>query len=256
MYYYVYDSLALAKESSRVTTKIETEINNLGLSGERGQVSALRSVEDLVKDAARRGYQPIVAVGDDATFNTALNALVSNKAIKQIPLGYIPITANQPMAQLLGLDSHSAVVALSRRIIRTVPLAQAGKAYFLSVMRCQPPEPIPRSFFDRLLHRAKPIYQASISVDHTIRATIQAKYLAVHYDPKQTRLRIDVRGARFDQKGEPQDLSVMWGSHITIAGNPQLACLIDGRPVTRTPIDVSVSNVRIPLIVGRSRKFE
>ena len=58
MYYYVYDERALAKESQRTLTKIETQINNLGLSGERGQVSALRSVEDLVKEAAKKELPP------------------------------------------------------------------------------------------------------------------------------------------------------------------------------------------------------
>lgn len=260
MYYYVYDTPALAKDAVRVLTRIETEINNLGLSGERGQVSALRSVEDLVKDAARRGYHPIVAVGNDATFNAALNALAQSDESKKTPLGYIPLEGSFHMAKLLGLDPQSAVVALSRRIIRQIPVARAGKAYFLSQVRCVLPdaEQVSGGFLSRLIKRSRPTFEASITLD-TVSAKVTAEQISVYFDPRSARLRLDVQGPKQNKRGVTKGTfmdSVMWGHKLTVEGNPQLACLIDGRPVTRTPLEVEVSDVRIPLIVGRSRQLE
>lgn len=261
MYYYVYDSPALAKDSVRVLTRVETEINNLGLSGERGQVSALRNTEDLVREATRRGYHPIVAVGNDATFNAALNAIAQNSGDKKPPLGYIPLEDDYHMAKLLGVDPTNAVVALSRRILRQVPLAQAGRAYFLSQVRCVLPDAPPErgGLLGRFMRRSKPTFEATITMD-TVTASVTAEQISVHYDPRTARLRLEVQGPkqgkRGASRGEGQTDSIMWGKHITIEGKPQLACLIDGRPVTRTPLEVGVSQVRIPLIVGRSRQLE
>lgn len=257
MYYYVYDERALARESQRTTTKIETQINNLGLSGERGQVSALRGVEDLVRDAARKKYRPIIAVGEDATFNAALNVLAELKS--DIPLGYIPIDNKQPMAQLLGVDPDNAVVSLSRRIIRTVPLARAGKAYFLSFVRCAPAETSEttqkKSFFERLFKKDKTTMSAVVTLDKALKASVEAYSISVHFSPQTQQLRLEVEGSGHAGNRRTHDRSVVWAKHLMIEGKPQLACLIDGRPVTRTPITVTVSDTRLPVIVGRGRAF-
>lgn len=256
MYYYVYDSKALAKDSQRVLTKIETQINNLGLSGERGQVSTLKSVEDLVTEAARKKYKPIVAVGEDATFNAALNALAELNS--DVPLGYIPLDEKQPMAQLLGLDLSNAVVSLSRRIIRDVPLASAGKAYFVSFVRLVMPE-VPSkekvNLLERLFKKKPNRFTATFTLDQVIKGSVDASSVTVHFSPNEERLRVEVVGAKQQAKKASKDLSVMWSEHVQIEGTPQLACLIDGRPVTRTPLDVTISPIKMPLIVGRSRSF-
>lgn len=254
MYYYVYDERALAKDSQRALTKIETQINNLGLSGERGQVSALRTVEDLVKDAARKNYRPIVAVGEDATFNAALNALAELRS--QIPLGYIPLVPKQPMSELLGVDANSAVVSLSRRIIKTVPVALAGGAYFLSFVRCVLPDAPATKWWERLLKKNERTFSAEFTLDDALKASVSAREVTVYFSPGSERLRVEAQGIAQHDKKNRQDLSVVWAKKIHLQGEPQLACLIDGRPVTRTPIDISVSQVHVKIIVGRARSFE
>jgi diacylglycerol kinase family enzyme len=257
VYYYVYDATALARDSQRITTKIETQINNLGLSGERGQVSALRSVEDLVRDAARKNYSPIITVGEDASFNAALNALAVLG--KRVPLGYIPLGEGEPMAKLLGVDAESAVVSLSRRIIRQVPLAKAGKAYFLSFVRCVLPEEptgeqAKRGLLSRLFKKSATTFTATLKLDEHLKATVNAQSVTIHFSPQFAKLRVEIEGGVRKRKQQP-DLSVVWAKKITLEGTPQLACLIDGRPVTRTPITIAVSDVRVPVIVGRTRAF-
>ncbi len=257
----MYDARAMARESQRITTKIETQINNLGLSGERGQVSALRGVEDLVKDAARKKYRPIVAVGEDTTFNAALNALAELGS--DTPLGYIPLDDQQPMAKILGVDPDNAVVSLSRRIIRPIPLAQAGKAYFLSFLRCVLPETsepkVKKGFlgttWDRLFKKQSTSMAATIILDRALKANVNAEAIAVHFSPQTQQLRLEVEGSGMAGNRREHDRSVVWAKHIKIEGKPQLACLIDGRPVTRTPIELHVSDVRVPIIVGRARSF-
>lgn len=254
MYYYVYDSQALAREAQRITTKVETQINNLGLSGERGQVSALRSIEDLVRDAARKKYSPIITVGEDASFNAALNAIARTKS--SVPLGYIPLGEQQPMAQLLGVDPESAVVSLSRRIIRWVPLAQAGKAYFLSFVRFVLPEaPAKKTFLERIFSKREDSFLAELTLDDSLKARVQAQGLTVHFNPERKKLRVEIQGGLARGRKAQPDLSVVWAKKIRLAGTPQLACLIDGRPVTRTPITIAVSDVQVPIIVGRTRAF-
>ena len=113
----------------------------------------------------------------------------------------------------------------------------------------------PTKWWGKIFSKNEQTFNASFALDESLKARISAREVTIHFSPGAERLRVEAVGAKSRDKNE-QDLSVVWAKKITLEGEPQLACLIDGRPATRTPIEISVSSVRVPIIVGRARLFE
>jgi diacylglycerol kinase family enzyme len=258
VYYYVYDSFLDRKEFQRIIPRIETETNNLGLTGERGQVTTLRKTGDLVRDAADRGYKPIVVVGNDETLNAAVDALASLK--NKTALAYIPVEANLPLALFLGVTPDNAVVALSRRVVREVPLARANNHFFMARAECRiAPEQGTRSRrLPWIKIQAATLFEPKVLIDNQLTITAPLDLLRVEHKPDRAMLRIAlIRDERSWFKRDPKlvEQSVFWGSRVRIESKKPLLCSLDGRQLARAPIDITTTNQTATLVVGRSRHF-
>ena len=252
MYFYVYDNFLVGKRYERLLGRLETQANNLGLTGERGQVTSLRKVEDIVRDAAQRKYAPIVVVGDDRTFNAATNALAKNPAAPA--LAYIPVKAEQPIAELLGLTPENSIVTLSRRIERPIRLAFANEYCFVGRLTCvQATDPRKSRWLGPILPEKNRL-TANISVDGVhIEACVHE--LVVQHDSAEGKLRLSlVRHSKKRLAVRPTvEQSVFWGRQFQIKSKLPLACYLDGRQIVRTPVLVTSSDKTVRVIVGRQR---
>jgi diacylglycerol kinase family enzyme len=259
VYYYVYDSFLSERSYQKILPKIETAVHNLGLTGERAQSSTLKSVDQLVKDAALKGHSPLVVVGHDGTFNAAINALLSSG--QDIPLAYIPVDDTQPLARLLGINLPNAVVSLSRRVVRRVALLQANGHYFMSRAVCAANEPAQpgnaKALLERLRTRALDTFEATINIDgkQKLRARIHA--LTILNRPIQNAMQLEL--TKFEQRRfrQPQviEQSILSGKSIYIETDTPRPVSLDGRTVLRTPLKCAVSDRTIEVVVGAQRQF-
>jgi len=255
VYYYVYDSFVVGQRYERLLSRIETQANNLGLTGERGQVTSLRKVGDIVRDAAQRGYAPIVIVGDDRTFNAAANAM--SKVKGDVPLAYIPVVPRQPIAELFGVTAEEAIVTLSRRIVRPVRLAYANEHCFIGRLTCTPPpaSDVATSWL-RKVRRELPTFEPTVTIDGKLKLAAPVHELTVEHDPIEGRMRLSmVRKGTGLLRSKLGERSAFWGESLSIKAQHPIACYLDGRQVVRTPVEVKSSSTTIPVVVGRQRLF-
>ena len=252
MYYYVYDSFAGDKEFRRIIQTLETETNNLGLTGERGQASALRQADDLVKEAAERGYKPIVVIGDDGTLNAGINAIAKNNLTT--PLAYVPLKKNQPLAFLLGLTPETAIVSLSRRVVREMALAQANQNFFLASINCF----AGTAGSKRLLGKNRgTVFEPQLLLDEHIKISAPVDRVLIEHKPDSGAFRVSLRheSKSFLRRATFEEQGIFWAKHITVSAKQPITCLLDGRAIIRAPLDIHLSDQSINLIVGRTRRF-
>ena len=84
----------------------------------------------LAEQAAKQGYDLVIAAGGDGTINQVINGLGG----ADVPLGIIPLGTGNVLAHELGIPSHNIVKALrviQRRRIRQVDLGTANGTRFL-----------------------------------------------------------------------------------------------------------------------------
>ncbi len=253
MYYYVYDSFVADKEFRRVLQLIETETNNLGLTGERAQTSTLRKADELVKEAAERGYKPIVIVGDDGTLNAAINAVARNNF--DVPLAYVPVKKDQPLAFLLGVTPESAIVSLSRRVVRELALAKANQNFFLASINCySQPQASTRWLPGKSV---TDVFEPELLLDEHIRISAPVDRVLIEHKPDSGAFRVSLRNesrgllrrTTFNEQG------IFWAKHIEMKSKKPITCLLDGRAIIRAPLDIQLSDQHVSLIVGRTRRF-
>lgn len=130
MYTYVYDSFVTEKRNERALARIETRLTDLGISGRIERLTMFKNVREIAADAAARGCETIVAVGNDETVGRLIDAVGNHDmAFGVIPVGDGP----HAIADLLGVhEGFEACNILSRRVIQTVDLGRINDHYFLS----------------------------------------------------------------------------------------------------------------------------
>ncbi len=102
---------------------------DLAISQHKGQVT------DLVKQAARQGYSPIIVVGGDGTIGDAVNGLARAAASPDQPLGplgILPTGSANDLVDNLGLpkDLHEAARVIRVGKTRAIDLCKLNDRYF------------------------------------------------------------------------------------------------------------------------------
>lgn len=131
MYYYILDPHNIPLETfERQQVELQGLLSEFNIAGEMQRVTTLKTIGDLVNNAASRGVKTLVAVGNDDTFNVTLAALQG----KDFTLGFIPLKPDASyLATILGIqDIRTAVKTIAARRIETMDMAKAGTLYFIS----------------------------------------------------------------------------------------------------------------------------
>ncbi len=132
MHIYIFDSFLKQGKYSKIIAKIETRLTDLGLNGKNCYISPLKSLKSIVNEELRGKIKTIVAVGNDRTLNQLVNAVAGAIADPAVVVGYIPVAAENPIADLLGIkDEDHACNILSARLIEKISLGRVNDQYFI-----------------------------------------------------------------------------------------------------------------------------
>ncbi len=130
MYFYILDGQNIPQpqfEKAQVT--LQGLLAEFRISGEMARTSSIRTIKDLVETASERGVKTLIACGTDDTFNIMMAHLKG----RDFALGFIPLTDDSYLGQILGVDSLlTAVKTVAARRIEKIDLAYLDENYFVS----------------------------------------------------------------------------------------------------------------------------
>lgn len=264
MYFYIYDSLVEEnKEYAHLVARMETQINNLGLGGERAKVTSLKTIEQLVLEAAQKKCEPIVIVGRDRSFSEAASCLARHG--KNITLAFVPLRKKSAIGNLLGVTRDNAITILSRRTIKKVMLARANGHYFLSRVSCRAEhsrQTTVGALFKKLFQKkVVSFFVPRILIDDD--CVIQSKINSLDVFPGFSINKLEIKLSRTTERRswisrknrDHREQSIFWPRRALINCQKPLPVWIDGRQISRTPLKVSLTTKQINLIVGPQRRF-
>lgn len=98
-------------------------------------------VTDLVAEAARAGFSPIIVAGGDGTIGDAVNGLAQaagSDSAELVPLGIIPLGSANDLIFNLGMstDLNEAVRAIATGKTRSIDLCKCNDRYFANNSAC------------------------------------------------------------------------------------------------------------------------
>lgn len=130
MYFYILDGKNIPDaQFERASVTLQGLLAEFKVSGEMARVTSIRGIPELVETASERGVKTLIACGTDDTFNFMLAYLKG----RDFALGFIPMTEDSYLSQILGIDSLlTAVKTVAARRIEKIDLAVLGDNYFIS----------------------------------------------------------------------------------------------------------------------------
>lgn len=130
MYFYILDGKNIPDaQFERAQVTLQGLLAEFKISGEMARVTSIRGIAELVETASERGVKTLIACGTDDTFNFMLAYLKG----RDFALGFIPMTEDSHLSQILGIDSLlTAVKTVAARRIEKIDLATLGDNYFIS----------------------------------------------------------------------------------------------------------------------------
>ncbi len=98
-------------------------------------------VTDLVAEAARAGFSPIIVAGGDGTIGDAVNGLAQaagSDSVELVPLGVIPLGSANDLIFNLGMstDLNEAARAIAAGKTRSIDLCKCNDRYFANNSAC------------------------------------------------------------------------------------------------------------------------
>lgn len=133
MYYYILDPHNIPLDKfERLQVELQGLLSEFNIVGEMQRVTTLKTVGDLVDNAAHRGVKTLVACGNDDTFNMLLASLKG----KDFTLGFIPLNPTTSyLAKILGVpDLHTSVKTIAARRVENMDMARVGPLHFVSYL--------------------------------------------------------------------------------------------------------------------------
>ncbi|MEK7202294.1 MAG: diacylglycerol kinase family protein [Patescibacteria group bacterium] len=213
-------------------------LTSLGIAGEMMAASPARTPEELAMMGLERGYSTIVAVGGDAFVN-----FIAQTIIGQAVLGIIPIGEAQQSAELIGTNNmKTAAEFLKFRRLSTfnTVTADPDSLIFLDAV-IEPPKLAKISFvIDGKLRGYA--YFNKLTVTRNLEIKIESEHLV---EPKK------ILGLFSTGGTVVRSLSQFHGRVVRLTSEPDLAILIDGRPVVRTPLQLRLNPNSLKVITKR-----
>jgi len=129
MYYYIFQSPKNFSEN-KIHERIKNMLTTLGIAGESTLVSPARNATELAIMGVEKGYNTIVAIGNDEIINEVASTIQNTGAV----LGIIPINASNEIIEILGTnDLKGACDALQKRHLKTINMGSLEpNIYFIS----------------------------------------------------------------------------------------------------------------------------
>jgi coenzyme F420-reducing hydrogenase delta subunit len=251
MYLYLCDYFLGKRKYKKILDKIETRITDLGISGRIIRLTILESIEEIVKEAVKKGTETIIVIGNDKTFSQAASALANSNAT----LGFIPVGKENKIAEILGIPKEElACEVISARLTETVDLGKINNNYFFSMIEIN---------------------------SHKI--FLEDEKWKIFLSPEISKVKVINLGYYFDKISNPLDgfLEVVFEKKKesfppfffkeektidsllflkklkinTLKDKKGVPVLVDNWRVLKTPVKIDVLPKGIKIIVGKRRKF-
>ena len=112
----------------RIENKFKRLLDHENIKSKIILIEAVSDIPELINNNYKENYKSVVAMGANATVNATINALAN----ADIPLGIIPTSRANYLAQHLGLKNCvQAVQALSSPTLHKYRVGKIGRHYFV-----------------------------------------------------------------------------------------------------------------------------
>ncbi len=271
MYCYIYDKIASDSRYKRLVSDIENRLTDLGLQGEVERVTPIRTVSSCIELSAGRKCSTLVIVGDDDSFSRAITCAVNLGVV----VGFIPIRQGV-ISEILGIPKGvSACEVLSKRKIEKVDLGKVEGSYFLTTAEISAKKSSTKNIFG--------IVTDSFAKDTNVKINIDGKFdvsssiagiRIVNMDPMSPGS-YDISDGllnlviipkedyaikdRAFKKGEWSAVTAKTEiafKRASVFGPRALRVSVDGRGITKLPVNIEVAPKKLSVIVGGKRLLE
>lgn len=268
MHVYIYDDYLNKHKYDSLLAKIETRLTDLGLNGKIVRLGVMKNTQDAVEYELKRGAKTIVAVGNDNTFNKVINAIIKsshNNDLIKTPVGLIPISKDDNLiASSLGIEiGEKACDILSARRIKEVDLAK-----IVSLAE----DVASKSFYyltQAQITTEGTIIETHTSSDENNKYTIEilksGQISVVNLplvdnfglsNPKDGLLELHINTNKnafsFSKNNNQQSYFKL---KKIILSNKNQSLLIDNSVFVKTPVEITVLEKSLNIIVGKTRNF-
>jgi len=252
MYLYLFDSFLAKKKYKKILDRIETRITDLEISGRIVRLTILENIQEIIKDALKKGIETIVVVGNDKTFCQAAGALADSSAT----LGLIPIGEENRLAEILGIPKEElACEVLSARLVEIIDLARVNHYFFLSSIEISSQRVLLRTA-DYKISLSSKINKIKISNLDSIFKKIN--------NPRDGLLEIILQGSipgffsffKTYKEGVIDSLFFLEKIKIeSLKKKKEIPILVDNWRILKTPLEIEIVPHKLKVIVGKERKF-
>jgi len=244
MHIYIFDYFLKQKKYEKIVAKIETRLTDLGLNGKNCHVGPLKSLTSIVRDELKNNPKTVVAIGNNSTLNQLINSLEG----LPVPIGIIPVGANNEISRSFGIkDEDDACNVLSARLIETIDLGVINNQYFISSAKIQNKETV-----------------IEINNQYTIEPTGPGNIEIINLNIKGKNNRSNPRDGLLElyitvsQGGiitKNIDKSLIQSNNIIVNNLIHKDFIIDNSVEIKTPAQIGVAKERLKIIIGRERIF-
>lgn len=270
MYFYICDNFAKKSKFSKKLEQINIKLANLGIGDERAQISLLRPMEEIIKEALQdERCTNIVAIGDDKVAAQAIDMIA--RSGRKIAFGMIPLKYSK-IAESMGMpnDIDACCREISSRKIARVDLGKVDDHYFLTSVSINIfPEKSFSSIFKKVLKREAPLINFDFLEGYKVKA--QAEEYAVINMPTADDIEMMEEG-NIKGKVNPRDglldvlicessldknkkSSFLQTRKLNMETEEKIDIVVDGQKIKRSSLKFKVYPKFMDLIVGKNGLF-
>lgn len=270
MYFYICDNFAKKSKFSKKLEQINIKLANLGIGDERAQISLLRPIEEIIREALQdERCTNIVAIGDDKVAAQAIDMIAHSG--RKIAFGMIPLKHSK-IAESLGMpnDLDACCQEIASRKIARVDLGRVDDYYFLTSVGIKVfPENVLGSMFKKVLKKEPPKITFDFLEGYNVKA--QAEEYSIINMPTRDDIkkmkegnvtgRVNPRDGLLDvlicenEINSNTKSSFLQTRKLSIETTGKIEVNIDGRNTKRSSLKFKIYPKFLDLIVGKNRLF-
>lgn len=273
MYFYIYDKFTQKNKYSKKLSQINIKLSNIGIYDEKTQVSPLRPIEVIVKEALQdKRYTNIIVIGDDKIASQVINIIAHSG--KRVTFGMIPMRESI-IAESLGMPKDNIELCckeLLARKVAKIDLGKAGDHYFLTsaIIEAFPDEKI-GSVFKRILKKnPSPIYldfKEGFSIASEVEKysiiniptasdlkDLELEKIKNETNPYDGLLEVVIFEDQKRREG-PQKSSLFKTSRMDMESNSKIHLKVDGQQIKKSLLKFEVAHRSFNVLVGKNRVF-
>jgi len=248
MYYYVYDEFVQDPKFERELSLVETRLTDLGIAGKIARLALFRDPRELIRDEIRKGVKTIIAVGNDHTLRTIVEAATGQAVV----LGIIPFAKeNNSMALMLGMPSGAAACdVLSARIVADLDAGEISGNRFLHTVKFAMGTDTRINCDGN--YTLEPYRDCEVEVRNMALPAADARQA----NPIDGKLELVVRVPERKLFGKKKNTtSVIFGKRFILESESEFLAQVDGKELKGKRFDCRVIPGQVKMITGKGRMF-